>query len=144
MNSMNRTDEHPIRLDVETFLNLEPIVVGENTKANVALSGEMGIAFEFDSEVVICSFNRVSSAVMFHELYSTEEHYPYLRAMEDGLGLYECVGSSYLERVAGDKWFSGGSFMHHKHYIYADNFYFWHIVAEDLNIERRNTETSLD
>lgn len=71
-------------------------------------------------------FNWVSSVLYCDEMLWSAASYPYFKETGGTSGLFEVEGSSYLRRITD-------FFPNHRHYIYFDMNFNWHITA--LNIE---------
>jgi hypothetical protein len=127
------TDSY-VRQDLETYHSIVPIFIGEATQLTPRFPGEILFQFKKGDKDKIVRFDWVSSVMYCDELLWTRDNYPYVFALKGEPGLYEIKGSSYLLRVQGLGQNEPMFYEDHRHYIYLDPEFNWHITACGLEI----------
>lgn len=117
----------------ESVEELRLIVSGQATEANRGPVGLSRFFFGNNSPKLVATFDWISSASYFDELFTTRKNYPYQFMVYEEFGLFECIGSSYLNRIREDLP-SGGTFAGHRHFVYFDNEFCWHITAKSVTV----------
>lgn len=126
-----------IKQDAETFDSLKLVRAGSAVQLASDPPGLLKFAFKEGHSKSICSFNWVSSVLYVDELLCNRFSFPYAFTRKEVAGLYEVIGSSYIERIRKDLAVSGGTFSNHRHYIYWDVEFSWHITCKDVSLEER-------
>jgi hypothetical protein len=121
-----------IRQDVEQFDSLVPVRLGNASQGATQIAGVVNFVFEDSFGHDSFVFEWISSVMYCDELLSTKSNFPYFRAAEGAPGLYECLGSSYLKRIANDNFSSGQTFFSHRHFVYWDATFNWNITCGGL------------
>jgi hypothetical protein len=128
------TDSTVIMQSSESYEEMRLVRIGA---ASLAASRPPGLQkFIFDDaqgrdEV---TFEWISSVLYCDELLSNRRNFPYYHAQNGLGGLYECIGSTYLERLHADLNVSAGSFKKHRHFVYWDEGFNWHITCESYSL----------
>jgi hypothetical protein len=126
-------NEHSIlRQDVESFDSLVLVRLGKATQGASHFAGGINFIFEDSLGRDDFVFDWISSVMYYDELLSTKMNFPYCSAANWASGLYECLGSSYLKRIASDDFSSGQTFSGHRHFIYWDSDFNWNITCGGL------------
>jgi hypothetical protein len=112
----------------ETFEALKLIQEGEAVQGLPRFPGDICL----QSPEKSFRFADVSSVFFFDEVFMHKSCYPYMYSVYEEDGLFECIGSSYLERLQEDMVFSGKAFTAHRHFVYFDRHFLWHITAGEL------------
>lgn len=124
-----------IKQDAETFESLELVKAGSAVQLASDPPGLLKFAFKEGQSKSVCSFDWVSSVLYVDELLCNKFSFPYAFTGREIAGLYEVLGSSYLDRIRNDLLVSGGTFKSHRHFIYWDVEFSWHITCKDLSWE---------
>jgi hypothetical protein len=133
---MTQTPSSVIRQDVESFEALISICSGAAKSQVQSYPGGLVIKFEGEDGQVIATFVGISSVCYFHELLCDKDNYPYPKASNFVGGLYECLGSSYLERLHQDMFVSGQTFKDDRHFVYWDDHFCWQITCRSVRLEK--------
>lgn len=126
-----------IRQASETFSSLRSIQSGVPKQLLSQPPGLLVFEYECELKKKTYTFDWVSSVMYFDELLGNKFNFPYAYTGEHPAGLYECIGSSYLTRIQTDLNVSGGTFRKHRHFVYWDEEFSWHITAEGLSISEK-------
>ena len=119
----------------ETVERMELLVEGVTKQGVLVSAGLATLQIENNLNKFLVEFDWVSTALYFDELFESNATYPgFVRRREDVFGIYECFGSSYLERVQKDQYFSGETFRKHRHFFYYNRQFCWHITALEYSI----------
>jgi hypothetical protein len=128
------SEDHTIlKQSVETFERLILIRSGKATQAASTIPGLLRLQFDDDQGKDIYEFQWISSVMYCDELLCTAKNFPYFSAAGGKHGLYECVGSSYLDRIRKDKFSSGQTFASHRHFVFWDANFNWNITSESVS-----------
>lgn len=119
-----------IKQSVETFERLTPIRLGKATQGASAIPGLISLQFDDDQGQDAYEFEWISSVLYCDELLSTTKNFPYFSSVGGAHGLYECIGSSYLNRIRNDDFSSGRTFAKHRHFVFWDSNFNWNITSE--------------
>ncbi|MFZ5965468.1 hypothetical protein ACOXXX_21220 [Thalassococcus sp. BH17M4-6] len=132
------TSVHSIlRQDEERAERLVLIAEGEATPLLPRFPGDLRWSFDALDPSLEVQFDNVSSVMFFDEMFTTSENFPYLKACDHKIGLFECIGSTYLDRLR-DNPMTGRTFRNHRHFLYWDKHFDWHITCEEIQITQSN------
>jgi hypothetical protein len=119
--------------DQETVESVHLIVAGTGQMRKPRFGGDIVFDFHTTDGLVTIEFIFIASVMYFHEVFARKETYPYIDYLKE-YGLFECLGSSYLERFISDE---GALFTNHRHFGHIDDSeYFWNIIAKDIKVTR--------
>ncbi len=113
----------------ETFSFLKLLYSGVAKQLEPEFVGDLRFLFngsEGASDVRL-RFNWVSSVLYCDEMLWSVETYPYFKDVGGTSGLFEVEGSSYLKRIEP-------FFPDHRHFIYFDMDFNWHITASNIEL----------
>jgi hypothetical protein len=121
-----------VRQDHEAYDSLEVIFKHQGVQLKPRFPGDIGFQFKEGDKNKILRFDSVSSTMYCDEILWSYENYPYIYDLDFKTGLYEVLGSSYLQRIQSVA--LGAAVRDHHHYIYFDREFNWHITARGLEI----------
>lgn len=113
----------------ESFSSVKLLYKGLAKQLKPEFVGDVRFMFNSsdDNKNVRIRFNWVSSVLYCDEILWSPSSYPYFHAVGGTSGLFKVEGSSYLQRIEA-------YFPDHKHYIYFDKDFNWHITASSIEV----------
>jgi hypothetical protein len=123
-----------IRQDEEFFLDLVSIRIGAASLMASKPPGSLCFVFDDEKGKDRIELNWISSVVYLDEILCSQKNYPYFKFARGLGGLYECLGSSYVQRLQDETYLSGQTFSKHRHFVYWDSSFNWNITASSFTI----------
>lgn len=130
------TDRCLFGLGNESVERMTLIAEGNATEGNTGQVGLLHFVFPREDGDIHVKFVYVSSVLYFDELFADKSSYPYEFHTYEKNGLYECIGSSYLDRITTDLHITGGMFQKNRHFVYFNDDFYWHITAEGIEVTK--------
>jgi hypothetical protein len=121
-----------LNLNDANFSRMDLILEGSVSVPSGHLNGDLNWRFSNESGALDLYFSWVAFVCYFDDVLSSAKNYPY--AFE-GLptGVYEVIGSGFLENFRKNS-LSGDLLAKHRHFVYFDSHFYWHIIARDIQI----------
>lgn len=124
---------HPaVVLGPETVEDMQLVVVGRWTLGEAEYQGEIVAQFKADRTQLV-HFCGVSSFIMIEEKLALPVEFIFTSKVDVRAGLFECFGSSYLQRIrCNDR--SIDFFKDHRHFVLFNENYLSHITCEEMRM----------
>lgn len=121
-----------ICLKGEKVEKIRPIRIGKASQESSKVPGLLKFVFDDEAGRDTIEFVWISSVIYCDELFCDSDNYPYPSLADMGPGIYECSGSSYLNRIVRDEMTTGLMFKGHRHFVFWDSSFNWNITCETL------------